>query len=157
MDFVHLALEHGVYLTIAVIAFVSAIFPVINAELAVLAFAAALPDANLMLLVLSATAAQMAGKSAMYWVGRSGSAMASGRYASAIERWGDRFRGSGGSVGALVFVSSASGLPPFYVISTLAGTFRTSFVGFLIAGTAGRFLHFAVLAWAPLVVRALGN
>lgn len=155
MDFVHLALEHGVYASLAVIAFVSAVFPVINAELAVVGFAAALPHPNLMMLVVVATGAQMAGKCTMYWVGRRSAVLASPRYAAAIERWGDRFRGSGKRAGVLVFLSSASGLPPFYVISTLAGAFRTSFVAFLVAGTAGRFLHFLVLAFAPWIVRML--
>ena len=109
------------------------------------------------MLVLVTTAAQMAGKCTMYWVGRKGAVLASPRYAVAIERWGHRFRGSGRRAGVLVFMSSASGLPPFYVISTLAGAFRTSFVAFLIAGTAGRFLHFAVLAFAPLIVSALAR
>lgn len=157
MDFVHLALQHGVYATLAVIAFVSAVFPLVNAELAVLGFAAALPHPNLLMLVVVATGAQMAGKCTMYWVGRRGTVLASPRYAAAIERWGHRFRGSGPRAGALVFLSSASGLPPFYVISTLAGAFRTSFVAFLIAGTAGRFLHFAVLAFAPLILSAIAR
>jgi membrane protein YqaA with SNARE-associated domain len=92
----------------------------------------------------------------MYWVGRKGCDLASTRYAHAIERWGHRFR-SGGRAGVLVFLSSASGLPPFYVISTLAGVFRTSFLGFVLAGTAGRFLHFLVLAFAPLLFSALAR
>lgn len=157
MDFVHLALEHGVYASLALIAFVSAVFPVINAELAVVGFAAALPHPNLLMLVVVATAAQMAGKCTMYWMGRRGAILASARYGPAIERWGHRFRGSGRRAGVLVFLSSASGLPPFYIISTLAGAFRTSFVAFLVAGTAGRFLHFAVLAFAPWVVGALAR
>lgn len=155
MDFVHLAFEHGAYPSLALIAFVSAVFPIVNAEVAVIGFAAALPHPNLLMLVLVATAAQMAGKCTMYWVGRTGAVLANARYAVAIERWGHRFRGSGRRTGVLVFLSSASGLPPFYVISTLAGAFRTSFVAFLIAGTAGRFLHFAVLAFAPLIVSKL--
>ncbi len=156
MDLVHLALEQGAYPTLAVLAFVSAVFPIVNAELVVVGLAAALPHPNLMMLVMVATGAQMAGKCTMYWVGRRGCDLASARYAHAIERWGHRFR-SGGRAGVLVFLSSASGLPPFYVISTLAGVFRTSFLGFVLAGTAGRFLHFLVLAFAPLLFSALAK
>ncbi|HSK40641.1 MAG TPA: hypothetical protein VK943_12820 [Arenibaculum sp.] len=139
------------------ISFVSAVFPVINAELAVVGLAAALPNPNLLLLVTVATAAQMAGKSAMYWIGRKGSAAVSGRYANAIERWGHRFRGSAKSVGGLMFLSSASGLPPFYLISTLAGAFRTSFVAFLLIGSAGRFLRFAVVGLSPFAVKSIAG
>jgi membrane protein YqaA with SNARE-associated domain len=153
MDFVHLALEHGAYATLAAVAFVSAVFPVVNAELAVVAFAAALPEASVLMLVLVATGAQMAGKCTMYWLGRKSAVLVHGRYAQAIERWGHRFRGSGGRASVLVFLSSASGLPPFYLVSTLAGAFRTSFAAFLIAGTAGRFVHFAVLGFLPFLLR----
>jgi membrane protein YqaA with SNARE-associated domain len=157
MDFVHLAVEHGAYLTLAVVAFVSAVFPVVNAELAVVGLAAALPHPNLLLLVMVATGGQMAGKCTMYWLGRTGTGLIGARYTEAIERWGHRFRGSGRSVGALVFLSSASGLPPFYLISALAGTFRTNFIAFILAGTAGRFLRFAVLALMPHVANALSH
>ncbi|RPJ78286.1 MAG: hypothetical protein EHM13_14855 [Acidobacteria bacterium] len=157
MDFPRVALEHGVYISVAVVSFVSAVFPLVNAELAVAGVAAAAPGANLLLLVSVATAAQMVGKSAMYWLGRKGVSATSGRYAAAVERWGHRFRGSRKSVGTLVFVSSIAGLPPFYLVSTLAGAFRTSFVGFLLVGTAGRFVHFGVVGLSPLAVRSLAG
>ena len=59
-------------------------------------------------------------------------------------------RGSRKSVGGLVFLSSASGLPPFYVISTLAGALRVSFAAFILVGTAGRFLRFAAVGFGNL-------
>jgi membrane protein YqaA with SNARE-associated domain len=157
MDFVHLAIEHGAYLTLGVVAFVSAVFPLVNAELAVVSLAAALPHPNILLLVSVATCAQMAGKSTMYWVGRRGSRAGGGRYAQAIERWGHRFRGSRKSVGTLVFLSSASGLPPFYVISTLAGAFRTSFLVFILVGTAGRFIRYAALGLFPFALKSIAG
>jgi membrane protein YqaA with SNARE-associated domain len=155
MDYLQVALEHGAYVTLAVVSFVSAIFPVINAELAMVGLVAALPNPNVLPLVAVATGAQMIGKSMMYWVGRRGSRLASGRYAQAMDRWEHRFRGSARRVGLLVFVSSASGLPPFYLISTLAGTFRTSFSSFLLMGSAGRFLHFAALGLFPGAIKSL--
>ncbi len=156
MQLVHLGTEHGVYISLAVVAFISAVFPVVNAELAVV-FAAALPNPNLPLLVAVATGAQMAGKSTMYWLGRRGVCLASGKYAHAMERWGSRFRGSPKQVGALLFLSSAAGLPPFYVIATLAGAFRTSFVAFILAGTAGRFLRFTAVGLFPFAVKSIAG
>ncbi len=156
MDFLQAALEHGTYPTLAVVSFVSAIFPVVNAELAMVGLVAALPNPNLLPLVAVATAAQMAGKSMMYWLGRRGGEAVHGRYALAAERWGHRFRGSTWGVGGLVFISSASGLPPFYAISTLAGFFRTSFAAFLLIGSAGRFVHFTALGLFPAALKSLG-
>ncbi len=151
-----MALEHGTYPTLAVVSFVSAIFPVVNAELAMVGLVVALPNPNLLPLVAVATAAQMAGKSTMYWLGRRGGEVATGRYARAVERWGHRFRGSSWGVGALVFISALSGLPPFYVISTLAGVFRTSFAAFLVVGSAGRFVHFTALGLFPAALKSIG-
>ena len=153
MEWVQSGLEHGGYFTLALLSFLSAVFPVISAELAVVGVGAGMSNANLLLLVLAATIGQMLGKSAMYWLGRRGSALAQGRYAEAMEKWGHRFRGSSKSVNGLVFLSSASGLPPFYVISTLAGAFRTSFVAFLLVGTAGRALRFAAVGMFPMAFK----
>lgn len=155
MEWVHGGLEHGGYVTLAVLSFLSAVFPLISAELAVVGVGAGMTNANLLLLVVAATVGQMIGKSVMYWLGRRGSAFAHGKYAHAMEKWGHRFRGSSKSVSGLVFLSSASGLPPFYVISTLAGVFRTSFVTFLLVGTAGRALRFAAVGAFPMAFKTL--
>lgn len=152
-----MATEHGAYLSLAVVSFVSAVFPLVNAELAVVGLAAALPSPNILVLVTVATAAQMVGKCVMYWVGRTGLGLKGSRYARAVERWGHRFRGSRKSVGALVFLSSASGLPPFYAVSTLAGVFRTNFTAFLLAGAAGRFLRFGALGLFPVAVKSIAS
>ncbi len=156
MHLVQVAIQHGVYPTLALIAFTSALVPPISVELLVLGLTATLPSPNLILLVAVATGGQMAGKSTMYWIGRR-SARLTGRYAKAIERWGHRFRASKGRVRTLVFVSSISGLPPFYVVSTLAGAFRTSFASFVLVGSTGRFLHFGVIGLLPLLFKSLAH
>jgi membrane protein YqaA with SNARE-associated domain len=159
MDFLRSAIEHGPYVSLAIASFVSAVFPLVSAELVMVGVAASLPHPNIPVLVAIAASAQMAGKITMYCVGRraAGLATANHKYRQAIERWGDRLRGSRASVGGLVFLSSASGLPPFYVISTLAGMFRTSFLAFVIAGAAGRVVRFTAVGFFPVAVKALAG
>ena len=147
----------GGYFWVAVLSFISAVFPLVSAEVVVLGLAAASPTPNVILLAAVATAAQMAGKSTMYWVGARAVGHTPARYRVTMDRWEQRFRAARGRVGSIVFVSSMSGLPPFYVISTLAGAFRTSFLTFLIAGTIGRFVRFTSLAWLPAVVRFMAG
>jgi membrane protein YqaA with SNARE-associated domain len=149
--------EQGSYFWVAVLSFISAVFPLVSAEIVVLGLAAASPTPNVILLAAVATAAQMAGKSTMYWVGARAVSHTPARYRAAMDRWEQRFRHARGRVGSIVFVSSMSGLPPFYVISALAGAFRTSFLTFLIAGTVGRFIRFASLAWFPGIVRLVAG
>lgn len=157
MDILHLATQHGAYVTLAAVSLLSAVFPLVNAELAVVGLAAGMPSPNLLLLVTVATAAQMVGKSVMYWVGRRASRLGTGSHSGFVARWGHRFQGSGRSVGLLVFLSSASGLPPFYAVSTLAGVFGTNFTAFILAGTAGRFLRFGALGLFPLAIKSIGS
>ncbi len=153
MQILQLAAQHGPYAALAVASYVSAVVPFISAEVAVLGLVAGLPHPNLILLVAVATAAQMGGNSTMYWLGRRASGVGGGRFARVVDRWGHHFRGSSRSVRSLVFVSSASGLPPFSIVSTLAGRFRTNFVAYILVGSIARFLRFAVIGLFPLAVK----
>ena len=157
MELLEAAAANGSYFWEAVLSFISAVFPLVSAELVVLGLAAATPTPNVILLAAVATAAQMAGKSTMYWLGARAVTHTPERYRPTMERWERRFRHARGRVGSIVLVSSMAGLPPFYVISALAGAFRTSFLTFLIAGTAGRFVRFASLAWFPGLVRFIAE
>jgi len=50
------------------------------------------------------------------------------------------------AVDAIVFVSASVGIPPFAVISLLAGQVDMSLPRFLIVGSAGRYIRFAAVA-----------
>jgi membrane protein YqaA with SNARE-associated domain len=49
----------------------------------------------------------------------------------------------------LVFISSALGIPPFYVITILAGAVRLRFGRFIAVGACGRVLRFGALILVP--------
>lgn len=49
----------------------------------------------------------------------------------------------------LVFISAVFGVPPFYVITILAGVFRLRFGRFVAIGICGRLLHFGALVSIP--------
>jgi membrane protein YqaA with SNARE-associated domain len=130
-------------------AFVSALVPWMNAEVMLLA---ALPlavthRASLPLVVV-VTLGQMVGKSVMYWLSCRATG-ASGRTPTAMERWRERFEQHPRSAVAIVGLSALAGVPPFYLVSVLAGTLRLSFTAFLAVGSLGRLAHFGLLAAAP--------
>ena len=50
-------------------------------------------------------------------------------------------------------VSALVGVPPFYVVSVVAGALRLSFAAFLAVGGLGRLAHFGLLAAAPHLAR----
>lgn len=127
-------------------AFVSAVVPWVNAEVLVVSLPAmAGSRAQLATLILAATAGQMAGKCIVYWVGRRGAAASSGRILNTLQRWGARATGSPGSQLALVTASSLLGIPPFYVMSVVAGALKMRLDSFLLAGTLGRLIRFTAL------------
>lgn len=131
----------------------SGIVPVVNAELFLLGVAALTPPSGLWLVVVLATAGQMVAKTFMYLAGAGVFRLPFGTkrkvdleaVRARVARWRSK--------DALVFVSAAVGLPPFYVISILAGTLRFPYPRFIGFGMAGRFLRFALIVAVPSLGR----
>jgi membrane protein YqaA with SNARE-associated domain len=129
---------------------VSALVPWINGEVLLLSCAAlARSPSDLVILVLAASAGQMAGKCGLYWVGRGTVKLQSGRIRVVVNKWRERFQQSPSKLLMLVFVSSAVGIPPFYVITVLAGAFHMKFAPFLGIGACGRLIRFGLLVFIP--------
>jgi membrane protein YqaA with SNARE-associated domain len=49
----------------------------------------------------------------------------------------------------LVLVSSLVGLPPFFLVTFVAGAMKMNFVTFLTAGMMGRLVRFGALVMVP--------
>jgi membrane protein YqaA with SNARE-associated domain len=137
-------------LTYFALAVASAVFPWVNAEVIVLSLPAVAPSKTaLLLLVLIATAGQMTGKCFLYWAGRKGNRVLPGRAGKALARWRERLEARPARAVVLVLVSSVVGLPPFYLMTLLAGALRMNFLVYLTAGTAGRLVRFGALVMLP--------
>jgi len=132
------------------LAVVSAVFPWVNAEIIVLSIPAVAPSKTVLLvLVLIATAGQMTGKCILYWAGRNGNKVLRGRAGQALAKWRDRLESRPTRAIALVLVSSLVGLPPFYLVTLVAGATKMNFLTFLTAGTVGRLVRFGALVTFP--------
>jgi membrane protein YqaA with SNARE-associated domain len=59
-----------------------------------------------------------------------------------------------GTPAFLVFTATI-GLPPYYLVSFLAGTLRYNFLLFLVTGLIGRGIRFGVVAFAPWMFESL--
>ena len=133
------------------LSFASAVIPWINAE----AIAIALPaiahsPAEIAGLVIVVTIGQMAGKCVVYAAGRRGAGIGAGRFAERLARWQARATRSPWQAIGLVGLSSAAGMPPFYVMSAVAGAVGMNLGWFLAAGTTGRLIRFGALAFGAL-------
>jgi membrane protein YqaA with SNARE-associated domain len=104
------------------------------------------------MLVLSASAGQMVGKCILYWAGTGVIALKSGRVQETLSTWKGRLEKSPSKMLSLVFASSALGIPPFYVITILAGALRVHFGPFIAVGACGRLVRFGVLAFIPWII-----
>lgn len=136
-----------------ILALVSALVPWVNAEVLMLA---ALPFArsplHLALLVALMTLGQMTGKSAMYWCSRRAAFRPTLRMRDSMARWKARLDRHPRSALGVVLLSSAVGIPPFYIVSIVAGALNIAFGRFLVVGTLGRLVHFAALALVPQLI-----
>lgn len=141
------------YLSCFSLSVVSALVPWVNGEVILLSLTvlAHSPWARA-LLVLSASAGQMGGKCILYWIGKDAIPIKSDRMQSSLARWKGRFEQSPSKMLSFVFVSSALGIPPFYVITLLAGIFRIRFGPFFALGACGMLVRFGVLAFVPWIM-----
>jgi len=145
------------------LAFVSAFVPLVSIELALIAAAAASSSQGLLFaLVLAAAGGQMLGKSCFFLGGRSVGLWASRRTSDRRPR-SERLRrllaraGSRRAAAAsTVLVSAFSGLPPFALVSALAGSWRLRLAPFFALGLAGRSARFAGVLAVPHLMRLTG-
>lgn len=129
-------------------AFVSALVPVVNLEVILVATWAQSTQSALALAFVGAVG-QMAGKAVWFWGGqnldrspRVRRQLEKPKAQAALERWSSRSEGRPVFTAGLLFVSAWTGFPPYAVISVLAGLVRVPWWVFLTTGTAGRMLRF---------------
>lgn len=140
----------GLYGSCFGLSIVSALVPWVNGEILLLSMAALVHSpGKLFVLVVLASAGQMAGKCVLYWTARGALHSGSSRIAKKVERWRERFEGPLAKRLALVFISSAVGIPPFYIISILAGAFQLDFKSFQVVGMCGRLVRFGLIVAIP--------
>jgi membrane protein YqaA with SNARE-associated domain len=133
-----------------VVGFASALVPLVNIEAYLAVLAAVSGQGSVWMLALAAAVGQMCGKLLWYHIGASSLGwgwvrrkVEKPKARARLERWRTRTHQRPVAAGALVFVSALTGLPPFAVLSVLAGQLRMSLALFLGLGFAGRWLRFA--------------
>jgi len=116
--------------------------------------AVAAEDGTYPAVVLAAVAAvgQVLGKLLWYWAGAGTTRLPwlrrkldSARVAAALARWRDRADGRPVYLALLLLASAFAGLPPFMVMSVVAGVLRVRVWLFVATGLAGRFARFWLL------------
>jgi len=146
-------------------ALVSALVPVVNAELYLVGLMAGQPQLAWWLVGLAAAAGQMVGKLAYYYAGRGTLALparwrrrserhSTGRWSRRLARFQQTCRHRPWWTAGVLLTSSVLGVPPYLAIAVLAGMGRVPLPMFLVTGLIGRFARFGAIAASPGLLTA---
>lgn len=141
-------------LGVAGVGFMSALFPVVNIETLLAVRSAVASVDEMWVLALVAALGQMTGKLVWYYLGANSlhwgfvrRKVEQPKNAARLELWRNRVHERPVLAGLLVLVSATVGVPPFAILSVVAGQLRMSLWLFCPVGLLGRWVRFlAVLS-----------
>ena len=93
----------------------------------------------------------------MFFGGRGVKFLQRGFMKAKIDEVSDVMQRRNGAVGTMMFMSAATGLPPFYVVSVASGLTGIAFTQFATLGFLGRFARFSIVVLFPQLIKALIN
>lgn len=137
---------------------VSALVPVVNAEIFLVGLVTQQPQLLWWLVGLAAAVGQLAGKLVFYYAGRGSLRLPArlrrksaghGRWSARLVRFQQTCRDRPVWTAGVLLTAAAVGLPPFAATSFVAGVARVPLGVFLATGLVGRFARFGTIAAAP--------
>jgi membrane protein YqaA with SNARE-associated domain len=137
------------------ICIISALIPLVNAELVLLGAVAYAPSGMALPLAGAATLGQMVGKVAMYFVGRGALRLPGARVKTVMAKAEARLEKKQGMENAIYCTSAFLGIPPYYLVAVTSGMVHYPLPRFVALGLLGRFARFAILVSVPGLVEAL--
>ncbi len=154
-----LVAQFGPFAATAIVAFLSGLIPFINIELYLVAIGA-IASGTYPLWSLGAVAGlgQMLAKSLMFWGGGAAARSRAERKYSQDRIESLRSRMAAMNPWVLLgftFVSALVGLPPFFLVSILAGALGMDFRLFFVTGLAGRCLRLILIVESPHAIMGL--
>jgi len=155
MNFEHMLVHYGVYITTLVISLVAGFVPIDIMEVYLVWVAAMTPRSLGLPIVALATLGQMTGKTVLFLA-------ASGALKLTIKKPNSRLQGVREKIAnwrygisLLVLLSASVGIPPFYWVTIAAGAGRLKLPFFIAAGSAGRFVRFGLFVFFPYLIKGL--
>ena len=134
---------------------VGSLIPLVNTEIYLISVSALSPGEFVFPLVIAATMGQMLGKVAMYYAGKGIINVGSHRFRDRIAAARQKLETRPRLAKLTLFSSATLGLPPLYAVSVACGTIGMGLISFILIGTVGRLIHFAVVAWLPQYAKLL--
>ncbi|MGH4017368.1 MAG: VTT domain-containing protein [Gammaproteobacteria bacterium] len=137
---------------------VSALLPVVNAEIYLVGLVTQQPQLPWWLVGLAAAVGQLAGKLVFFYAGRGSlrlparlrrTSQRHGRWSARLARFQQTCRDRPVWTASMLLIAAGVGIPPFAATSFVAGVARISLGMFLATGLAGRFARFGAIAASP--------
>jgi membrane protein YqaA with SNARE-associated domain len=135
-------------LAVFVLSLVSGVFPIVSLEAGLLVLAVALPAAETLPLAASAATGQILANGLLYATGLKLPRGSSGT-STRVEALRARLERSETAGQGLLLLSAVVGIPPFCLISVVAGALRMPVGRFLLMGWAGQLVRFAAVLVLP--------
>ncbi len=142
----------GIYAASFVVGFVSGLVPFINSEVYLVAVSTMVARPALLPIALLSAMGQMVAKTIIFYAGRGTFKINMGKFEKKIEAVQKKFQRWENKADVLMLISASVGMPPFYVVSFVAGALKLHYIRFLIAGIIGRSIRFAVIVYFPQLV-----
>ena len=143
------------WLTTFAVCVVGAIIPLVNTEIYLLSVSAISPASFVGPLVVAATAGQMAGKVGIYLAGRGILKLKNEKVHNRVIALRDSLEHRPWVARGTLLSSAILGLPPLYIMSIVCGAIGMGLGYFVVIGSVGRLIHFAVVALLPQYARYL--
>ncbi|MBU8869543.1 MAG: VTT domain-containing protein [Gemmatimonadales bacterium] len=154
MNFEDYITPENIYISTFILCFLSGFIPVVNAEAIVIGVAAMSGNNTIWQIALVSAFGQMLAKGILFFVGRGAIKIPMGKYEAKLAEAEKKFEKWQGKSDLFVFLSASVGMPPFYIVSILAGVVKLNFFRFFSAGLVGRFIRFGILALFPHLLRS---
>ena len=137
----------GIYGASFVIAILSGFIPILNAEIYLVAVAISTESVPLAIILgLIVALGQMVAKVGIYKAARKASNLRAHEESGKMARARKLMKKWEGKPHLLTFVSASLGLPPFFIVSIVAGMLELPFIQFLTVGFIGRSIRFVLVA-----------
>lgn len=137
----------GVYAATIVVGVLSGLVPLINGEVFLIGVIMATGDAPVAIaLAVLMAIGQMIAKIILYQTACKATNAGTGRFAEKLQRARTRVEKWRNKPLSITFLSAIFGLPPFYLVTLVAGILRVRFVAFLWLGITGRLIRFVSIA-----------
>ena len=152
MNSEELVAKVGVYAGSFIVGFVSGLVPFVNSEIYLVAVSTMVSRQALIPVALLSAAGQMVAKTIIFYAGRGVFSLKMHKLEGRIEAVQRKFKDWETRIDALILFSATVGLPPFYVVSFVAGAAKLHYIRFLASGFVGRSIRFAVIVYFPQLV-----